>query len=284
MKSDYWTDASDPYVVLSVGNQSARSSVVARNIHPQWNEMFFFHLFGTEPHKLSLLVFDHDFLTADDSLGSVEVNLDLIERDKEYRLDLKIENASSGSIRVVIRRAALTSDRLVSNVIDLAKRGKPITEKNMKKVGISLDQFLGKEAFFLASKSGSVSNPALDRLVELIKSKALPLENERTMKKIQTILLSQEVIFTSHRIAKHVWFCGFPPGQQEFFDFLFDISNQTVQKFMFSTDGTACLVSFPSIETAILAVINVDQIRREDVIWFQLGRAESFRMNWHRYA
>ncbi|KAL6602976.1 hypothetical protein ACP70R_043337 [Stipagrostis hirtigluma subsp. patula] len=66
--------SSDPYVVLTLGEQKAKTSVIQRNLNPVWNE----ELKLSVPQQygpLKLQVFDYDMLTKDDKMGEAEVDL-----------------------------------------------------------------------------------------------------------------------------------------------------------------------------------------------------------------
>lgn len=66
--------SSDPYVVLTLGQQSAQTQVIPSNLNPIWNE----DLVLSVPHRygaLKLKVYDHDTFSADDLMGEAEVDL-----------------------------------------------------------------------------------------------------------------------------------------------------------------------------------------------------------------
>ncbi|XP_024533976.1 ADP-ribosylation factor GTPase-activating protein AGD12 [Selaginella moellendorffii] len=65
---------SDPYVVLTLGNQKAQTCVVRSSLNPIWDEK---HLLSV-PHAtfpLKLQVFDRDTFSEDDTMGDVSVDL-----------------------------------------------------------------------------------------------------------------------------------------------------------------------------------------------------------------
>ncbi|XP_059069809.1 ADP-ribosylation factor GTPase-activating protein AGD12 isoform X2 [Cryptomeria japonica] len=65
---------SDPYVVLTLGQQTMKTRVVKSNLNPVWNE----EIMLSVPQSLSSLklqVFDQDFLSADDIMGEAEVDI-----------------------------------------------------------------------------------------------------------------------------------------------------------------------------------------------------------------
>ncbi|AQK82235.1 Putative calcium-dependent lipid-binding (CaLB domain) family protein [Zea mays] len=66
--------SSDPYVVLTLGQQKAKTSVSKRNLNPVWNEEL---KLSVPQHygPLKLQVFDHDMLSKDDEMGDAEIDL-----------------------------------------------------------------------------------------------------------------------------------------------------------------------------------------------------------------
>ncbi|KAL6888848.1 hypothetical protein ACP4OV_009874 [Aristida adscensionis] len=65
---------SDPYVVLTLGNQKAQTSVMNGNLNPVWNEELKFSV-PQEYGPLKLQVFDHDMVSKDDIMGEAEIDL-----------------------------------------------------------------------------------------------------------------------------------------------------------------------------------------------------------------
>jgi stromal membrane-associated protein len=66
--------SSDPYVVLTLGQQKAQTSVIKRNLNPVWNE----ELKLSVPRQygpLKLQVLDHDMVSKDDVMGEAEIDL-----------------------------------------------------------------------------------------------------------------------------------------------------------------------------------------------------------------
>lgn len=65
---------SDPYVVVSVGHQTMKTRVINSNLNPIWNEELMLSV-PCPPLPLKVQVFDKDLLSADDSMGDAEVDL-----------------------------------------------------------------------------------------------------------------------------------------------------------------------------------------------------------------
>ncbi|XP_022714480.1 ADP-ribosylation factor GTPase-activating protein AGD12-like isoform X1 [Durio zibethinus] len=65
---------SDPYVVLTLGQQTVQTSIVKSNLNPVWNE----ELTLSVPHNfgpVKLQVYDHDTFSADDIMGEAEIDI-----------------------------------------------------------------------------------------------------------------------------------------------------------------------------------------------------------------
>ncbi|TYZ61803.1 hypothetical protein PybrP1_004801 [[Pythium] brassicae (nom. inval.)] len=68
---------SDPYVVLSLGENKRKSSVVAASVNPEWQpeEKFWFLTDDARFAVLDVQVFDHDRFTKDDLIGYSSISL-----------------------------------------------------------------------------------------------------------------------------------------------------------------------------------------------------------------
>ncbi|KAI7725247.1 hypothetical protein M8C21_014643 [Ambrosia artemisiifolia] len=65
---------SDPYVILSLGNQSMKTRVIKSNLNPVWNEKLMLSIPNNIPH-LKVLVYDRDTFKADDFMGDAEIDI-----------------------------------------------------------------------------------------------------------------------------------------------------------------------------------------------------------------
>ncbi|KAL1559558.1 putative ADP-ribosylation factor GTPase-activating protein AGD11 isoform X2 [Salvia divinorum] len=67
--------SSDPYVVLSLGNQSMKTRVIKNNINPVWNERLMLSIPANIP-PLKLDVYDKDTFSTDDFMGDAEIDIE----------------------------------------------------------------------------------------------------------------------------------------------------------------------------------------------------------------
>ncbi|KAL3631587.1 ADP-ribosylation factor GTPase-activating protein agd12 [Castilleja foliolosa] len=66
--------SSDPYIILNLGKQTVKTSVVKSNLNPIWNEELKLGVpenYGT----IKLQVYDHDMFSADDIMGEAEIDI-----------------------------------------------------------------------------------------------------------------------------------------------------------------------------------------------------------------
>ncbi|KAI3800702.1 hypothetical protein L1987_28796 [Smallanthus sonchifolius] len=66
--------SSDPYVMLSLGNQSMKTRVIKNNLNPVWNEKLMFSIPSDIP-PLKVNVFDKDKFSTDDFMGKAEIDI-----------------------------------------------------------------------------------------------------------------------------------------------------------------------------------------------------------------
>ncbi|KAL0379820.1 UNVERIFIED_CONTAM: putative ADP-ribosylation factor GTPase-activating protein AGD11 [Sesamum angustifolium] len=66
--------SSDPYVILSLGNQSTKTRVIKNNLNPVWNEKLMLSIPESVP-PLKLLVYDKDTFSTDDFMGDAEIDI-----------------------------------------------------------------------------------------------------------------------------------------------------------------------------------------------------------------
>uniref|UniRef100_A0A0A0LY16 ADP-ribosylation factor GTPase-activating protein AGD12-like n=1 Tax=Cucumis sativus TaxID=3659 RepID=A0A0A0LY16_CUCSA len=65
---------SDPFVTLTLGQQTAKTTVIKSNLNPVWNEELMLSV-PLEYGPLKLQVFDHDIILSNDLMGEAEIDL-----------------------------------------------------------------------------------------------------------------------------------------------------------------------------------------------------------------
>ncbi|KAI3681189.1 hypothetical protein L6452_35974 [Arctium lappa] len=66
--------SSDPYVVLTLGEQKAQTTVIKSNLNPIWNEELMLSV-PQDYGPVKLQVFDYDTFSADDIMGEAEIDI-----------------------------------------------------------------------------------------------------------------------------------------------------------------------------------------------------------------
>ncbi|OMP00915.1 C2 calcium-dependent membrane targeting [Corchorus capsularis] len=75
---------SDPYVILSLGQQSVKTRVIKNNLNPVWNESLMLSIPENIP-PLRVLVYDKDTFSTDDFMGDAEIDIQpLVAAAKAY--------------------------------------------------------------------------------------------------------------------------------------------------------------------------------------------------------
>ncbi|KAL3696551.1 hypothetical protein R1sor_010627 [Riccia sorocarpa] len=78
--------SSDPYVKISISQQSVQTKVIESNLNPVWDEEFVLSVPDLTPAlPVKLQVFDKDIMSADDAMGEAEVDINpLVEAARMY--------------------------------------------------------------------------------------------------------------------------------------------------------------------------------------------------------
>ncbi|KAL3519259.1 hypothetical protein ACH5RR_017408 [Cinchona calisaya] len=83
--------SSDPYVLLKLGNQTAKTKVIKSCLNPVWNEEFSF-TFSEAVGILKLEVFDKDRFKADDKMGHAQISLQPLVAAARLKQILRVGN------------------------------------------------------------------------------------------------------------------------------------------------------------------------------------------------
>ncbi|KAK7407499.1 hypothetical protein VNO78_09452 [Psophocarpus tetragonolobus] len=65
--------SSDPYVVVTMGDQKLKTRVIKKNCNPVWNEELTFSVRDVKT-PIHLMVFDKDTFSVDDKMGEAEID------------------------------------------------------------------------------------------------------------------------------------------------------------------------------------------------------------------
>ncbi|KAL0744152.1 hypothetical protein Bca4012_085665 [Brassica carinata] len=104
---------SDPYVILSLGQQSVKTRVIKNNLNPVWNETLMLSIPEQIP-PLKVLVYDKDTFTTDDFMGEAEIDIQpLVSAAQAYETSSIKEPMQLGSW-VASKDNTLVSDGIIS--------------------------------------------------------------------------------------------------------------------------------------------------------------------------
>ncbi|KAK1352088.1 putative ADP-ribosylation factor GTPase-activating protein AGD11 [Heracleum sosnowskyi] len=107
---------SDPYVILSLGNQIVKTRVIKNNLNPVWNEKLMLSIPESIP-PLKLLVYDKDTFTNDDFMGEAEIDIQPLVTAARATELVKMEDTMQLGRWVSCGDNTLVSDGII-NLID----------------------------------------------------------------------------------------------------------------------------------------------------------------------
>jgi len=94
---DIWPDLSDPYVVVKVGGQEAKTKVIQNNLNPVWNETFDFTIDMSEVTVIDIQVFDENSFRKDAPLGKLSIPTSSLSTVVEKKRE-KLQDVGQGEL------------------------------------------------------------------------------------------------------------------------------------------------------------------------------------------
>ncbi|XP_074304910.1 putative ADP-ribosylation factor GTPase-activating protein AGD11 isoform X2 [Silene latifolia] len=129
---------SDPYVILSLGQQSVKTRVIKNNLNPVWNEKLMLSIPECIP-PLKLLVYDKDTFTPDDFMGQAKINIEpLVSAAKAYERSTLHEETQLGKW-VASKENTLVKDSIISLVGGAVKQQMSIRLQNVERGVLELE-------------------------------------------------------------------------------------------------------------------------------------------------
>ncbi|KAJ4970157.1 hypothetical protein NE237_003256 [Protea cynaroides] len=124
---------SDPYVVLTLGQQSMKTRVIKNNLNPVWNESLMLSIPEPIP-PLKLLVYDKDTFTTDDYMGEAEIDIQpLLTAAKAYENSTITESIELEKWIANKQNNTLVKDSIISLVDGKAKQNITIRLQNVER-------------------------------------------------------------------------------------------------------------------------------------------------------
>ncbi|KAH9624296.1 hypothetical protein KSS87_009214 [Heliosperma pusillum] len=129
---------SDPYVILSLGQQSVKTRVIKNNLNPVWNEKLMLSIPECIP-PLKLLVYDKDTFTPDDFMGQAKINIEpLVSAAKAYERSTLHEETQLGKW-VASKENTLVKDSIISLVGGAVKQQMSIRLQKVERGVLELE-------------------------------------------------------------------------------------------------------------------------------------------------
>ncbi|KAL9247757.1 hypothetical protein vseg_021153 [Gypsophila vaccaria] len=129
---------SDPYVILSLGQQSVKTRVIKNNLNPVWNEKLMLSIPDCIP-PLKLLVYDKDTFTTDDFMGQAEIDIQpLVSAAKAFERSTLQEETQLGKW-VASKENTLVKDSIISLIDGGVKQQMSIRLQNVERGVLDLE-------------------------------------------------------------------------------------------------------------------------------------------------
>jgi Ca2+-dependent lipid-binding protein len=88
---------SDPYCIITAGDQTEKSRIEFHTLNPTWNQTFEFKIPNDKQVKtIDIATFDYDKMGSDDSLGNTSIQLNALVKGLEKQYWLKLEGGEWG--------------------------------------------------------------------------------------------------------------------------------------------------------------------------------------------
>lgn len=123
---------SDPYVILSLGNQSVKTRSIKNNLNPVWNETLMLSIPEDIP-PLKLLVYDKDTFTNDDYMGEADIDIQPLVSAARATETVKLEESIQLGKWVASKDNTLLRDGIINLVDGKVKQDIALKLKNVER-------------------------------------------------------------------------------------------------------------------------------------------------------
>ena len=94
---------SDPYVVIRVGEETKTTRIITKNLNPVWEETFQIPVWGDAEDGMHVSVWDHDAMSADDTIGEVSIPIPNAVRKPIRRwFDVTADGKTTGELEMSV--------------------------------------------------------------------------------------------------------------------------------------------------------------------------------------
>jgi Ca2+-dependent lipid-binding protein len=102
---------SDPYVVITLGDQKRKTKVVKRTLNPEFREVFRFWPYEKMTSSiLDITVYDWDMFSLDDTIGQVLLDTKNIPYNENYEFECALNGVEHGKIHLNIFKSREEED------------------------------------------------------------------------------------------------------------------------------------------------------------------------------
>ena len=101
---------SDPYAIVTVGNQTFKTRTIDNDLNPKWNEFYEAVVQSASSQRVRVELYDEDPGNADDELGRVSLELDDVRAKGMIDAWYPLEGAEKGDLHLRIYWMSLTRD------------------------------------------------------------------------------------------------------------------------------------------------------------------------------
>ncbi|KAK4746964.1 hypothetical protein SAY87_026001 [Trapa incisa] len=129
---------SDPYVILTLGQQSVRTRVIKNNLNPVWNEKLMLSIPDNIPH-LKVLVYDKDTFFADDFMGEAEIDIQpLLNAAKAHESAITSDPMQLGT-RIAGGDKTLVKDSIINLADGIVKQEVTLKLQNVERGELQIE-------------------------------------------------------------------------------------------------------------------------------------------------
>ncbi|XP_027008331.1 extended synaptotagmin-3 [Tachysurus fulvidraco] len=100
---------SDPYVVLTVGNQRFKTKTIKETLNPRWNEVYEFVIHEAPGQELEVELYDED-TDKDDFMGRFKLDFGEVRNERIIDKWFKLEEIEKGSVHMKMQWLSLQTD------------------------------------------------------------------------------------------------------------------------------------------------------------------------------
>ncbi|KAE8670615.1 putative ADP-ribosylation factor GTPase-activating protein AGD11 [Hibiscus syriacus] len=123
--------SSDPYAILTLGQQSVKTRVIRKNLNPVWNESLMLSIPENIP-PLKVVVYDKDTFSYDDFMGDAEIEIQPLVTAAQAHERSEIHESMQLEKSVEDKENTLEKDGLITVVDGKVKQDLSVQLQNVE--------------------------------------------------------------------------------------------------------------------------------------------------------